>query len=377
MLIKYIKMMFIKLSSKRPRSIDASALSKQEIKKLRRLFDDLDQSPALYRPSKYWIELNKMNMNQLSIHGYECFKRTIALNYFTFVRIMPFDPQIVFLFKNLPFRVVMHCFFRSLKGKKHDFFSKFNFIQSVLYNFLTLASCSYVSKTLKYKDLLHLSEPDLGGPSKIFDSKKLISQDLANSCLEINSIKTAAKELFKKSSKKINILELGAGYGRDAYVILSSNSNARYIIVDIPPAIYVSEKYLSSIFPKLNIFSYKPFNNFKDIEKDFYKADIVFLLPFQLGKIPDETIDLILTISSLHEMKRNQIFNYIKQFNRVLKLNGFVYIKQWFSGAVLFEDITINKKDYPIPKNWKTIFDRAAPIHTSFFESFYKKINSK
>ena len=146
-------MMFIKLSSKRPRSIDVSALSKQEIKKLRRLFDDLDQSPALYRPSKYWIELNKMNMNQLSIHGYECFKRTIALNYFTFVRIMPFDPQIVFLVKNLPFRVVMHCFFRSFKGEKHDFFSKFNFIQSVLYNFLTLASWSYVSKTLKYKDL--------------------------------------------------------------------------------------------------------------------------------------------------------------------------------------------------------------------------------
>lgn len=170
---------------------------------------------------------------------------------------------------------------------------------------------------------------------------------------------------------------MGAGYGRDAYVFLSSNSNVRYIIVDIPPAIYVSEEYLSSIFPELNIFSYRPFENFKDIEKDFYRADIVFLLPFQMTKIPDETIDLILTISSLHEMKRNQISNYLKQFNRLLRLNGFVYIKQWFSGAVLFEDITINQKDYPIPEGWKIIFDRAAHIHTSFFESFYKKINSR
>jgi len=97
MLIKYIKMIFIKLSSKKYKSYDGSRLSNQEIKKLTGLFNDLDQSPALYKPSKYWIELNKMNMNQLSMHGYECFKRTIALNYFTFVRIMPFDPQIVFL----------------------------------------------------------------------------------------------------------------------------------------------------------------------------------------------------------------------------------------------------------------------------------------
>ena len=370
-------MIFIKLSSKKYKSYDGSRLSNQEIKKLTGLFNDLDQSPALYKPSKYWIELNKMNMNQLSMHGYECFKRTIALNYFTFVRIMPFDPQIVFLIKNLPFKIVLHCFFDSFKCKRHDFFSTFNFIQSILYNFLTLASWSYVSKTVKDEDLLRLSEPDFGGSAKIYSEKKLISQDLANSCLEVNSIKTAAKEFFKKSNKKKTVLELGAGYGRDAYVFLSSNSNVRYIIVDIPPAIYVSEEYLSSIFPELNIFSYRPFENFKDIEKDFYRADIVFLLPFQMTKIPDETIDLILTISSLHEMKRNQISNYLKQFNRLLRLNGFVYIKQWFSGAVLFEDITITQKDYPIPEGWKIIFDRAAHIHTSFFESFYKKINSR
>ncbi|WP_428987202.1 putative sugar O-methyltransferase [Candidatus Methylopumilus planktonicus] len=375
--MKYIKMMFIKLQSKNIKNFMGAGLTNQEIKKLTGLFDDLDQSPALYKPSKYWIELNKMNMNQLSMHGYECFKRTIALNYFTFVRIMPFDPQIVFLVKNLPFKIVLHCFFDSFKCKRHDFFSIFNFIESILYNFLTLASWSYVSKTVKDEDLLSLSEPDFGDPAKIYSEKKLISQDLANSCLEVNSIKIAAKELFKKSNKKKTVLELGAGYGRDAYVFLSSNSNVRYIIVDIPPAIYVSQKYLSSIFPELNIFSYRRFENFKDIEKDFYKADIVFLLPFQLPKIPAETIDLILTISSLHEMKHNQISNYLNQFNRLLRLNGFVYIKQWFSGAVLFEDITINKKDYPIPEGWEIIFDRAAHIHTSFFESFYKKINPR
>lgn len=169
--MKYIKMIFIKLSSKKHKSFDGSRLSNQEIKKLTGLFNDLDQSPALYKPSKYWIELNKMNMNQLSRHGYECFKRTIALNYFTFVRIMPFDPQIVFLVKNLPFKIVLHCFFDSFKCKRHDFFSTFNFIQSILYNFLTLASWSYVSKTVKDEDLLRLSEPDFGGSAKIYIEK--------------------------------------------------------------------------------------------------------------------------------------------------------------------------------------------------------------
>jgi len=53
--------------------------------------------------SKYWVALNKKNMEQLEKYGYDNFKRTIALNYFTWL-VSPWDEQIKYLAGNLPAR---------------------------------------------------------------------------------------------------------------------------------------------------------------------------------------------------------------------------------------------------------------------------------
>ena len=45
-----------------------------------------------------------------------------------------------------------------------------------------------------------------------------------------------------------HVLEIGAGYGRMAYVVLSLFENCRYAIVDIQPALTISRWYLSQLF---------------------------------------------------------------------------------------------------------------------------------
>ena len=52
---------------------------------LEEMLQEIDRAPQEVLPSKYWVELNKKNLEQLQKSGLENFKRTLALNYFTFL----------------------------------------------------------------------------------------------------------------------------------------------------------------------------------------------------------------------------------------------------------------------------------------------------
>ena len=205
-----------KLFKKHNQEVDSPRLRAQDLERLESMFAALNSGDSRARPSKYWIELNRLNLAQLQQHGYENFKRTIALNYFTFVRVLPWDSQIVFLLCRLPLPLSLDCAWRAFWGPKHDYFSSFNWIHGLLYNFLTLASWEYSRKVVRDPNLLTLREPSEGNPSLITDrSGALISQDLANSIIEISAMNLS----LRPGSV---VLELGAGYGRDAYAMIKS-----------------------------------------------------------------------------------------------------------------------------------------------------------
>jgi putative sugar O-methyltransferase len=352
---------------KRRQEASARRLSAEAVDRLAGMFASVESGDIRARPSKYWVELNKMNMAQLQQHGYESFKRTIALNYFTFVRILPWDAQFGFLVKHLPMRVSLACLKRALFARKHDYFSAFNWIQSLLYNFLTFASWAYTRDAVSDAALLALREPEDGDPAAIHDrSGTLVSQDLANSILEISAMGAAL-------APGSVVLELGAGYGRDAYAMLATRPGIKYVIVDIPPALWVAETYLSRQFPGRRIFRYREFADFGSVEREFRDSDIAFFLSTQIASLPDGLADLAVNISSLHEMRPEQIAFYFSQFERLLKPGGLFYFKQWKRGAVPFENVVIRQEDYPIPASWRCELSQEAPIQTQFFEARYRK----
>lgn len=355
------------LRIKRRQQAAATQLSAADTDRLSSMFQSVERGDSRARPSKYWVELNKMNLAQLQQHGYENFKRTIALNYFTFARILPWDAQILFLLRMLPVGVSLGCLKRALISRKHEYFSAFNWMQSVMYNFLTLASWAYTRTAVTDPGLLALREPEEGNPAAIRDTAgTLISQDLASSILEISS-------MHANLAPGAVVLELGAGYGRDAYAMLATRPGIKYVIIDIPPALWVAETYLRHQFPDRRVFSYREFSTFSEIEDEFHDSDIAFFLSTQIASLPDNFADLVLNISSLHEMRLDQITFYFSQFDRLLKNEGRFYFKQWKRGPVLFEDVVIRQEDYPVPTNWHCELRHEAPIQTGFFEALYRK----
>jgi putative sugar O-methyltransferase len=356
-----------KLIIKRHQEVGEQRLAAKDVERLGAMFASVESGDERARPSKYWVELNRMNLAQLQQHGYENFKRTIALNYFTFVRILPWDAQILFLLRILPLRISLSCIKRAFLARKHDYFSSFNWIQSLLYNFLTLASWAYSRDVVSDPALLALREPEEGNPAVIADlSGALISQDLANSILEVSAM---GASLAPRSV----VIELGAGYGRDAYAMLATTSGIKYVIIDIAPALWVAETYLSHQFPASRIFSYREFSAFSEIEAEFRECDIAFFLSTQITLLPVGLADLVINISSLHEMRPEQIGFYFLEFDRLLKDGGLFYFKQWKRGVVPFENVVIHREDYPIPASWRCELSRQAPIQTRFFEARYRK----
>ena len=331
------------------------------------MFRALAEAPSAVKPSRYWEELNKMNVAQLKEKGFDNFKRTIALNYFTWVRILPWDSQIAFLCRQVGLAATLRSVGNAFLFCGTRYFSKL--VQSFSYGLLTYLLWEYILSAKHTDQLMELREPELGSPPVVILRKDIrVSQDLGNSLLEYEAFRAGLP-----GETSGTVLELGGGYGRNAYVILKLNPRMRYVAVDIPPALWVSEEYLSRIFPERRIFRYRDFRRFEDVAEEYAQADLIFLLSSQLAAVPATSIDLILNISSLHEMRKDQINYYFGEFDRVLKPGGHTYIKEWKSAKVLFENITLTEDDYPNPIGWEKIISRTATVQTRFFETLFRK----
>lgn len=335
--------------------------------RIEEMFRALSSAPSEVKPSRYWEELNKMNVAQLQEDGFENFKRTIALNYFTWARIFPWDSQIVFLCRHVGIAATIRSASAALRFSRAGYFP--SIFQSFSYGLLTHLLWEYILRGKHSPQLLALTEPELGSPPMISLREGMrVSQDLGNSLLEYESYKDAIPP-----DGSGTVLELGGGYGRNAFVTLKLNPHLRYVAVDIPPALWVAEEYLSQLFPERRIFRFREFRHFGDIEGEFANSNLAFLLSSQLEALPAASVDLILNISSLHEMRKNQIEYYFAEFDRVLKPGGHLYIKEWKEAKVLFENIKLAENDYPCPKGWKKIVSRTAAVQSRFFEKLYRK----
>jgi SAM-dependent methyltransferase len=130
------------------------------------------------------------------------------------------------------------------------------------------------------------------------------------------------------------------------------------------------------VFPDKTPFRYREFAEFGEVAEEFERSDIAFLLSTQLDLLPPGAADLILNVSSLHEMRPDQIAFYFQQFDRLLRDGGHMYTKQWRHAKVLFEDVTVLEADYPVPAHWTTVFSRQAAVQTKFYEALYRKQTS-
>jgi len=326
------------------------------------MFEALRCGNEVYLPSKYWEVLNRRNLDQLDAGGDDDFKRTVALNYFTWI-VGRRDDQFRNILRRTRVRDWPAILAGSWGGEVPPGFSRKRYAEFRIF-------ARMLWKLALRKDseglLRDLEEPAAGNPFPVRMGGKRISQDLANSVLEYYSVREG---FTVPRDREVTACELGAGYGRNAYVFLSAFPRCRYVVVDIPPALYLSQRYLSKVFPERKVFGFRPFDDYRKVEQELAGADIAFLLPHQLEALPDKTFDLFLNISSLHEMRMDQIHAYFRLIDRLTR--GFFYTKQWQVSRIPYEDIIITQDDYPVPKRWKRLYHRPAEVQTAFFEAMY------
>lgn len=330
---------------------------------LKAMFADLQRGRLEVQPSKYWIELNKSDEAQLVAVGFENFKRTVAKHYFTWTQIWPWDSQLRFLMSQLPLAATCANIFRTFQPLKHEHMP---ISQSLAVNFLSQMIWDYALKTCPFLD--KLAEPEIGNPPRVLRNGRLISQDLANSALEAQSMLAG----LPGTSGVKRVGELGAGYGRNAHVLLSLLPGVRYVVIDIPPALYVSQRYLSSVFPTRKIFKWRPFTSYSEVKEEFDQAELAFLLPSQIELLPDGCFDLFVNVSSLHEMRLEQIKYYFAQIRRLVRDQGWFYLKEWKVSHIPYENIVIRQQEYPMAE-WQILFEREAMVQTKFFEALLQK----
>jgi putative sugar O-methyltransferase len=297
--------------------------------------------------SRFWRSLANQHREDLEQHGPDRLKRHQALTYFTWQwrpATMLRDKQVRFLLRHRPaiewVRAIRHADVSDEAWADLDWSRSKRRAYTGLTRLLWDYALEHGSAAV-----LALPEPPQGAPLPVRWRGRLISQDLANTALEV---RTMSRVLAQPRS----FLEVGAGYGRTAYGLLSLYPDSRYTIIDIEPALGIARWYLSQLF---------------DAER------LTFLTPEEAGSIPNASVDLALSISTLAEMTPGTVAEYLRLFDRVAK---HVYLKQWTTWRNEDDRLQLTMANYPYPSGWERVYWAPAPVQTHFTEGLWRVMTS-
>jgi len=195
---------------------------------------------------------------------------------------------------------------------------------------------------------------------KIIDANQLLSLkwlfDLKKK-IEINKLKI--------------ICEIGAGYGCFAEKLIK-NTNAKYIIIDLPEANFVSSYYLKNFFPKKKFLLESDIKNKKLNFKMIDRHDIIIINPWR--KLPNIAIDLFINIRSMMEMDKSTIKSYFNLINQKIRINGYFLNINRYEKDTVGDSIQIS--NYPYGKKWSVLLSKNSwqQNHTHYLLT--KKINN-
>jgi len=345
------------------------------------MFEELQKNP-IFLPSNLWKGINIQHSRMINEEGIENFKRTVSQNYYNWLITKVLSP----IFINVFFRWLLHPNLRPFQSKiEKDI--KLYYITNVVpdvksrsvilsrwkrYIYMIFVGFIWEAMLNEDHDKLSnkVSEPELGNPIHIWQNNKLITQDIANSIIECNLISS----LNPQPKNRQKIAELGAGSGRLAQVYMQTQQG-KYCIFDIPPALNISEWYLSNVFSDKTIFHFRSFDKFEDIREELEKSDICFFTANQLKKFPEGYFDVVISISNLPEMTTEQVNLYLILFQKVS--GAFIFLKQWKYWKNDIDGTVLGMNDYINNKDWSLKIDKEDPINPQFFNRVWQLTSNR
>jgi putative sugar O-methyltransferase len=315
----------------------------------------------LYGPAQFWESLGEKHKSLIREHGFRSFKRTINFEYHQWGLLSLGDPKIKSLWRELlkNFRIPYGFLRARIDAKAVAGIEQIN--PSAYAVFMGLL-WQYALLKDRLGCLKVCSEPLLGQPIPVTYGGRLISQDLATSSLELNRI----AECMDMSKIK-RVAEIGAGYGRLAYLMMTRFPLLEYYIFDIPPALVLSQNYLASTLGDDSVERCN--GSLATLDEGPGKPRVKACLPHELELRSDDYFDLVINISSFDEMPSEQVQNYFSLIDK--KCRGWFYIKghakapDWckVSGGGLAE--------LPYPNTWELVYQGKDPFSPTFIERIY------
>jgi putative sugar O-methyltransferase len=203
-------------------------------------------APEIYRPGEFWDGLIAANLEMLRSEGIANFKRTVSNNYYNWLVTSLRDPQV----RNALVTWLRRPSLTALRTRLEEPMTGLRTVdRGQAYSLSSSAARRYAWFVGELWDIAtrgdahgltsRLAEPEIGNPVPLRSRGRLISQDLANSIIEFTF---AARSGAVGDGARV--AELGAGYGRLAYVYAHARDLV-YCVFDIPPALAVAQWYLT------------------------------------------------------------------------------------------------------------------------------------
>ena len=292
------------------------------------MLEDNRAAPPLFQAANLWKRYEKLflpELRTLGLHDYRRRKNSLISSCgATDQNRASMYIKLLYKGRGSAKRRILHFFLRNmLKNKKFD--SLISYISKgysgLSQDDLNLLSFEYA----KSYGVEHGSKPIsefegslIGNPENVFyvDDKiytisllnYFIKYAYCSKLLDFNSINSMG--------------EIGSGGGKQTEVIKKLYPHINFYLFDIPPQIYVSEQYLSALFPD-SVVSYRKTRNMKKIPEN-ERGKIYFFEPQHLAQIENLSYDFFFNASSFQEMEPENVSNYLKYVNRQTKKYVFI-----------------------------------------------------
>lgn len=217
--------------------------------------------------------------------------------------------------------------------------------------------------------LKHAAEPPEGGTGdqEIIDGRAM-SLDFLQSVEEVYRI-CEARTLAGLAEVPRVIVELGAGYGRLAYVCRKMLPDCTYVILDLPEALTCASSWLQRVLPG-EVVPYAASRQMPEFTRDTLASRKVWLLgAHQIEALAAGSADVFVNIYSLAEMPPVSIDNYFVHINRVT--DGIFFSKQRKLERNRSDQVEISRQTYPVRDHWRSLFYRTTLLYEAFFEEAF------
>lgn len=332
---------------------------------LQAMADEVNSGPEWCRPSNIWTELIYRQFEQLQEHGVENFKRTVNQWFGTDISDLVARKAVLeSLLGSLVPTTLPNWDPNEIRDQEEA--RHFGVYLGLLWNI-----CERMDLE---GELALLDEPSFGNPLNVHIGDKKISIDLCKSFVEYREI------VNNIGRPRGRVLEIGAGSGRLALVMGRLCPDIKYIIVDIPPALYISQCHLESVFPG-EVSKFARNQSEEEIEYRINNNRFVFITTNQLLKLYKNSVDAAINIDSFGEMTASNLRDYINIIKNKVKIGGHVYIRNIDEAASSFWNgkkfYTSKRIDYNFGPYFRDILVRSWPIEPGYFEVIVKKLEDR